>query len=707
MQRVNWAVLGSGFTAVVAQTLIIREALALFSGNELVSGIILSLWLVFGGIGSLVFSSIKLRYDPLKVFARLLLTLCFLLVFSLCFLRIAPRIFGLPLGEVIDLSRIIIISVLTLAPACMVFGALFPAASRILSPERVYLFEGLGAFFGGIIITFLLVLILPSFGIMLISVIILVFMVLCIEQRLRLLFLPLLLLIGLLWINRIEFFFRKTQMGGQDLVGLDESRYGVIAVTKSGEQYNFFTNGLYDFSYPDLYSSEEAVQYALLLHAEPRNILLVGGGIGNSISQVLEHPSIDNITYVELDPLLFSMGEEHLGEDLGTKEKLSVIFGDARYYVRNSPMEYDVIIINLPDPMNAQINRFYTREFFAEAQDILNPGGLLSVRITAPTDIISPLFGQLLNTVYRSLNSSFNHIIALPAAKATFIATDYKIEISGVTETLSSRIDARNLDLTYVNPYYFSYDLSREKLNYLNDRITESEGYINSDLKPVCYYFASILWGGILSETLRKGFIGLFGLPPVFFLLPLLLVFFFYRRKSLVYVSVLAVGASEISAEVILIVLFQVLYGYIYGWIGAIIAAYMLGLAVGTLGYLKLPFLRRRPIVSLARVEFVMAVYFAVVIAVALNQPPLVNLVISLLVFCGGLMGGLHFPLSIAIIGKEKAGFVYGIDLIGSSLGALVTAMVLIPVLGIVFTLAIFVSLNLFVGVGLSFMRAD
>ncbi|MGB7055262.1 MAG: hypothetical protein WBE28_08075 [bacterium] len=707
MQRVNCAVLGSGFTAVVAQTLIIREALALFSGNELVSGIILSLWLVFSGIGSLVFSSIELRYDPLKVFARLLLILSFLLVFSLCFLRIAPRIFGLPLGEVIDLGRIIIISVLTLAPTCMVFGALFPAASRILSPERVYLFEGLGAFFGGIIVSFLLIQILSSFGIMLIAVVILILIVLFIEQRFRLFLLPLLLLIGLLWINRVEFFFRKTQMGGQDLVGLDESRYGIIAVTKPSDQYNFFTNGLYDFSYPDLYSSEEAVQYALLLHVEPRNILLVGGGIGNSISQVLEHPSIDHITYVELDPLLFSMGEEYLGEDLGTKDNLTVIFGDARYYVRNSPMEYDVIIVNLPDPVNAQINRFYTKEFFAEAQDILNPGGLLSVRITAPPDIISPLFGQLLNTVYRSLNSSFNHIIALPAAKATFIATNYKIEISCVTDILSSRIDARNLDLTYVNPYYFSYDLSREKLNYFNDRIIESEGYINSDLKPVCYYFASILWGGILSETARKVFIGLFGLPPVFFLLPLLLVFLFYRRKSLVYVSVLAVGASEISAEVILIVLFQVLYGYIYGWIGAIIAAYMLGLAVGTLGYLKLPFLRRRPIVSLARVEFVMAVYFAVVIAVALNQPPLVNLVISLLVFCGGLMGGLHFPLSVAIIGKEKAGFVYGIDLIGSSLGALVTAIVLIPVLGIVFTLAIFVSLNLFVGIGLSFMRAD
>jgi spermidine synthase len=707
MQRMEWAVLGSGFVAVIAQTLIIREALSLFSGNELVSGVILSFWLIFGGLGSLFFSSIKIGYDPLRVFARLLLVLCFLLVFSLCFLRIVPRIFNLPLGEVIDLNKILVISVLTLAPTCMVFGALFPAASRILAPERVYLFEGFGAFIGGIIVTFLLIQILPSFGILLISVVVLVFMMLYIEKLNKFLLLPLLLLITMLWINRIEFFFRRIQMGGQDLIGLEESKYGIIAVTGSGNQYDFFTNGLYDFSYPDLYSSEQAVHYALLLHDEPRNVLLVGGGVGGSISQVLKHPSVVSITYVELDPILFNMGEAYLGEDLGTEEKLTVVFGDARYYVKNSPVQYDVVIVNLPDPVNAQINRFYTKEFFAEAHNILNPDGLLSVRITAPPDIISPIFGQLRNTVYRSLNSSFDHIITLPAAKATFIATGHEIAISGVADTLSSRIASRNLDLTYVNPYYFSYDLSREKLDYLNNRIAGSKGYINSDLKPVCYYFASILWGGIMSEPLRKGFVGLFSVPPVFFLVPLLLVFFFYRRKSLIYVSVLAMGASEISAEVILIVLFQVFYGYIYGWIGAIIAAYMLGLAVGTFGYLKIPFLKRMPVVSLARVEYVMAAYFMLVIAVAMAEPPLVNIIIPFLVFCGGLMGGLHFPLSIAIISRKKAGFVYGIDLIGSSLGALVTAMVLIPILGIVFTLFFFGLMNLLVGIGLSVKRGD
>jgi spermidine synthase len=705
MQRMNWVVFVSGFAAVVAQTIIIREALALFGGNELVSGILLSTWLVWSGIGSLVYSGIRFRRDPLMVYVVLLLLLCVFLFVSLCTIRIAPRIFGFPIGEVMDLGRIILVSTLTLAPVCIVFGALFPAASGILPPERVYLIEGLGAFAGGILVSFLLVSILAPFGIMLISVVVLLLSVLFVKRRLQWCFLPFLLLIMFARLDSIEIFFRKMQMGTKDLVGLAESRYGMIAVTESEGQYNFYTNGLYDFSYPDLFSDEEAVHYALLLHPDPEDVLLVGGGIGNSIDQIFRHPSVKKVTYVELDPLLFRMAEMYIGENLRGRENLSVVFGDARYYVKRSSMHYDVIIVNLPDPVNAQINRFYTGEFFGEANRILKPGGLLSIRITAPPNIISPVYGELLRTIHNTLGSTFGNIAVLPVAKTTFIAAASMILLDNIVDTLSARIIKRNLNLTNVNDYYFRYDLSPEKLRYVSERISESEGYYNSDLKPVCYYFSSILWGGILSDTARRVFVSLFDLPPAFLLLPLLLVFFFYRRRSIIYVSVLAVGASEISAEVILIVLFQMLYGYVYGWIGAIIACYMLGLAGGTFVYLRVSALKRKPIANLLKVEFVLSLYFALVIGVALLQPPCVNMIIVFLVFAGGFMGGMHFPLSITALERRQAGVVYGIDLIGSSIGALVTAMIFIPILGIIQTLLIFVLLNMFVGVGLATIR--
>jgi spermidine synthase len=706
MSREASVVFISGFAAVIAQTIIIREALALFGGNELVSGILLCFWLIWGGIGSIIFTGLRLKAEPVRVYAGLLFVLFVLQFASLCFIRVAPRMFNLPVGEVIDLGRIVLITALTLAPICMLIGALFPAASKILKPERVYLLEGLGAFAGGILFSFLLVTILPPYGIMLLSGICLLLATFYFLRMSKLLWMPLLLFLIFPWIGSIEMHFRKVQMGDVNLIGLDESRYGVIAVTKSCEQYNFYTNGLYDFSYPDPYSSEEAVHYALLLHPEPENVLLVGGGIGHSITEVLKHPSIQKITYVELDPMLFKMGQKYLGENLSSNEKLTVIFGDARYYVKRSEMKYDVVIVNLPDPVNTQINRFYTRGFFREAENILTPGGLLSVRITAPPNIISPVYGELLRTAHNTLNAVFNNIVVLPAAKMTFIASNGKLASEGIVDTLSARIKRRGLDLTYVNEYYFRYDLSAEKIDYLNERIAGSKGYMNSDVKPVCYYFSSILWGGILSNSMRRLFVGLFDIPSVFFLLPLVLIFFFYRRRSIIYVSILAVGASEISAEVILIVLFQVFYGYVYGWIGAIIACYMLGLAAGTVIYLKVSGLRRESVKNLLKIEFIMGLYFATIIGVVLISPPHVNLIVAALVFVGGLLGGMHFPLSIAALERQRAGFVYGIDLVGSSVGALITAMILIPILGIIFTLFMFALMNCLVGVGLATVRS-
>jgi spermidine synthase len=699
MHTLRWTIFFSGLTSVIAQTLLIREGLALFGGYELVSGILLCFWLVWAGIGSFIFTRLKLKSAPEFVYSLLLLLLCIFVVFSITFIRYALHIFSLSFGEVISLANILMVSALTLAPTCIIFGMLFPAASKILEPEKVYLIEDIGAFIGGIVISFILIELLPPYGILLLVVFILTVCSFVIINKKKLLIISLLILLLFAKITDLEFFMRNNQMPGQNLIGLEESKYNMIAVTKSGPQLNFYTNGVYDFSYPDLYTSEEAVHYPLLLHDSPRDVLLVGGGIGNCITQISEHHP-NSITYLELDPLLFDLGEQYIGENLKSFENLNVVFGDARFFIKTTDKKYDVVIINLPDPVNAQLNRFYTKDFFAEAKRIINPGGILSVRITAPPDIISPLFGKYLNTIHRSLKNSFGHILHLPVAKATFIATDHALEIDEVSDLLKRRIKKRDMDLTYVNEYFFDYNLTCEKMDYLKGRIEESEGVLNTDVKPVCYYFTTILWGGVISPGFRNIFVKLFGINPLFFLLPLLFIFLFFKRRSIVYLSVFSIGASEISAEVILIILFQISYGYLYSWIGAIIAFYMLGLAGGTFFYMRSSLIRGNLIKILANIEIIMGLYFVIVIAATLVKMPGL---IPILIFLGGFMGGLHFPLSVGILKRKKAGIVYGVDLVGSSLGALITSIIFIPILGIIFTLFIFVVLNLLVGIGLKF----
>jgi spermidine synthase len=699
MRVIKIAVFISGFAAVIAQTLIIREGLSLFGGNELVSGLLLCFWLAWVGIGSIVFTRLQLRIRPVLWYSLLLFLLSVFGVFSITIIRLAPYIFSLPFGEIISLDKIIFIALISLAPTCIIFGMLFPAASKLLKPEKVYLLEGIGSFFGGIIISFVLIQFLSSYGILLIMLCTLIACAFSLINR-KLIFVSLCMLPLFFKIGDIELILRKIQMGGQVLIGLRESRYGVIAVTQSGTQVNFYTNGVYDFSYPDLYSSEEAVHYPLLVHGSPRSVLLVGGGMGNCITQIFKHPDITEVTYCELDPLLFAVGEKYIGERVHEYKNLTIIFGDARFFIKHTRKKYDVIIINLPDPVNAQLNRFYTVEFFAETKKTLNPDGMLSVRITSPPDIISPNFGQLLNSIYKSLHASFKNILILPAAKTTYIATEQEIHLEDIVDILKMHMRERKLDLVYVNDYFFDYNFTWEKLDYVSWRVKESKGILNTDVKPVCYYFTNTLWGG-MPDSLKKGFMTLFSLHPVWFLLPLIFILLFFRRRSMVYVSVLAIGASEISTEVILIILFQIVYGYLYGWIGAIIACYMLGLAAGTLFYLKSSLMRGNSMLKLSYLEIVMGIYCGVIILLAVAQLPGTNFIIPVLIFTGGFLGGLHFPMSVAILKREKAGIVYGVDLFGSSVGALITTVIFIPILGIVFTLVIFILLNLLVGIGL------
>jgi len=706
--RITLVIFIAGVVSIIAQTLIIREGLTLFAGNELVSGLLLSIWFIATGLGSFIFSKVTFSDDPNKNYSILILVLSVLFLFAFIFVRSATRIFSIPLGEAIGLGRLLVLSLVGIGPVCLFFGGLFPAASKAITPQKVYFLEAAGSFVGGLVMSFLLIQIIPASGIALIAFSLLLFcgFLLCSPKLAVFSIVPLLIFLK---INDVEFSLRKVQTSGQELIGVRESRYGIISVTRTGSQTNFYVNGVYDFSYPDLYNSEEAVHYAMLFHPLPQKVLLIGGGIGNCVAEILKHPDVRELTYLELDPVLFALGERFIRKKTEEIKSVSVVFGDARYYIKGTSKIYDVVIINLPDPVNGQINRFYTREFFNEAKRILEPGGVLSVRISSPPDIISPLHAQLLKTVYNTLSQSFEDITVLPCAKATFLAVSRRTErgenpVQGHEDLVSlliQRLKQRKLSLMYVNEYFINYNLTRERLDYLMNSIQKAKAGINTDLKPACYYYSIVLWARLTSDVFRGLLVRFAGLNRLFFILPLMLVFLFFRHRSIVYLSVFSIGASAISIEVILIILFQAFHGYLYGWIGAIIASFMLGLASGSYFCASRRAFFADVTRMLSMVELLVAFYIGIMVLVSISNLPANNLVIPILLFFAGFLAGYHFPLAIKVMGAEKSGVLYGIDLFGASLGAIMTSVVLIPIFGVVFTLVLYLLLNLVLGFGL------
>ena len=129
---------------------------------------------------------------------------------------------------------------------------------------------------------------------------------------------------------------------------------------------------------------EALVQPAMITHPEPRTVLIAGGGEGATLREVLRHRSVERATMVDLDEQVVTVCRQHLPSfSAGAFDdpRAELIIGDARRFVEESPRTFDVIIIDLPDPLEvgpAQL--LYTREFYTAVKYRLAPGGIISVQ---------------------------------------------------------------------------------------------------------------------------------------------------------------------------------------------------------------------------------------------------------------------------------------------------------------------------------------
>ena len=146
-------------------------------------------------------------------------------------------------------------------------------------------------------------------------------------------------------------------------LGLKTSRnsiYSNLTVVGGQSGYSFYSNGLHMFTVPNRASAEQVAHFPMLEHPDPGKVLLIGGGVGGSLAEILKHP-VKQVDYVELDPLVIDLAREWLskldkGEDLLAPlndPRVKVANMDGRLFVKQSKQQYDVVILDLPEPFTA------------------------------------------------------------------------------------------------------------------------------------------------------------------------------------------------------------------------------------------------------------------------------------------------------------------------------------------------------------------
>lgn len=728
-----------GIVGIISQLIILRELPQIFYGNELSFGFILTAWLFWTAFGSGVVGKYAYRIKhKARGLALLSICACSLTVGLIVSIRYMRVIFDITPGEIVPLLFIFVASIIAVLPLALIHGIHFTLLAACLEEylayaktNQIYILESSGALIGCLLAYMLAFPLLDSFqtvfilyAVQLFSIALFLFK----HQRTHDRLLAVILMgftIGTVCLapsQHLNQILYKKAYHPLHVLHASESRYGSIVVTQQADDsLSIFENGMYLFTTDDSLYTEESTAFALLAHPHPRRILLLGGGLSGALGAISAHPSVESITYVEFDPALIQTVWPHLDPD--QREKLSdpaitVVYQDARAFLREDTSEYDIILSLLPSPQTLQMNRFFTLEFFRLARSRLSTNGVFSFSVASSDTFINTRQAVVLKSLHMTLRRAFPFVEIMPGNTNVFLA--FQTEHPRLTSALFiDRIRARGLSLNYINEYFLPERLSQDNIGYLQRRLSETrEAAVNKDLDPFLYYDSFLLWTRIAAKDLTGAFARIQQISP--FYMYVFLVLFGYislvvsaRCKTLRYplaLTITSVGLCEISLEIIILLLAQVYLGNIYSFIALIIGGYMAGLMSGS-------FLSHRHIqghashtavlmTMLKRLQLGMVIAPLTVLALAAflktyRIPRSLEMISFFAIMVGiGFVGGMQFPivntLFLASVKKTDAhlGSIYALDLFGSAIGACLISLALIPLVGILHTLLFLCGLN-------------
>lgn len=159
---------------------------------------------------------------------------------------------------------------------------------------------------------------------------------------------------------------------------------------------------------------ETLVHPAMFCNPDPKQVFIGGGGEGGTLREVLRHKSVERATMVDLDSEVVALCREHLpNHHKGSFDdpRSNLIHEDARGYLQGTSDYYDVIILDLVDPLEGGTAALlYTQEFYAIAKSRLNSGGVL-VTQSGPAGLLN--YTECFTTIFKTLGTIFAYTTAV------------------------------------------------------------------------------------------------------------------------------------------------------------------------------------------------------------------------------------------------------------------------------------------------------
>ena len=717
-----------GFSGIVAQTILLRELLIIFSGNEFSIGIIIGSWVIWEAAGAYLGGRQKNNYrNTLNLF------LVSMILFSLFFtatiygIRIAKVIAGIPPEIGAGIIPILYTSFFVLLPAGLLHGFVFTLMCTIhdqatgegpSSIGKVYFYEMLGTVLGGICVNYLFIPYFQSFQVALSMAILngvaCLFIALPFFERKRTpqvtasllcIIVPCVMLIG----SSADAMHRNAirhQWQGKNVVYYANSLYQNIVVIRNDNQYTFFSDGipLITTPVPDIAFVEEFVHFPLLYHHSPETILVLHGGAGGVINEILKYPTVKRVDYIETDPLLLKT-IKRFPADL-TQEELNnplvhLHYTDGRIFVKERHTKYDVILLGLPPPATLRTNRFFTEEFFGAVKDILKEKGIFALTMTGSLTYYSKELRDLNGCILNTIAKVFPNLFVIPGDVNLILASQSADILHGSPATLCNKITDYGLKTKLITMPHLTYRLDQDRRIWFASSVKTSDMPVNRDLSPEGLFLNIVYQNILFIPSLKKPLEFLRGINLLTASISVAILFFlalfltrFYKRLTIPLV-IGTTGFTAMIFELVLLFSFQIFYGYIFYEVGILIATFLGGMAMGAIIITtRLKDMKNHTGIFLS-IEAAMILFALLLLLIfsslkvsSVYSPALIHLLFIVLLFISGIITGAEFPLANALYFKDNtigrtAGLIYGADLLGGCIGGVAGGFILLPILGL------------------------
>jgi spermidine synthase len=260
----------------------------------------------------------------------------------------------------------------------------------------------------------------------------------------------------------------------------ERSQYQQIVLTQWQDELRLYLDRHLQFSSADEYRYHESLVHpAMALSHHPKRVLLIGGGDGLSVREVLRHEGVERVDLVDLDPAITDLAKRdvrltRLNDNALSRPKVRIFNEDGFSFLERAHEAYGVIILDLPDPRDEALSKLYSVEAYHLCARHLSPGGVVVTQASSPYYARTSFWSIAETMVASGLRVVPYHTLVPSLGEWGFVAGS----IGGGPEPTEVNFDVS--DLRYITP-----ELFRQMQSFPIDMRRPTEVVVNRLDRPV------------------------------------------------------------------------------------------------------------------------------------------------------------------------------------------------------------------------------